>query len=72
MSGGVGRRQSLDPELLWLWCRPAATAPVQPLAWEPPHAVGAALEMAKRPKKKKIRKESEKDSLPLFSLSLYI
>ena len=22
--------------LLWLWCRPEATAPIQPLAWEPP------------------------------------
>ena len=25
-----------DPVLLWLWRRPAATAPIQPLAWEPP------------------------------------
>ena len=32
-----------DPVLLWLWCRPAATAPIRPLAWEPPHAVSAAL-----------------------------
>ena len=23
-----------DPVLLWLWCRPAAAAPVLPLAWE--------------------------------------
>jgi len=29
--------------LLWLWCRLAATAPIQPLAWEPPYAVDAAL-----------------------------
>ena len=35
---------------LWLWCRPAATAPIQPLPWEPRYAEGAAL---KRPKKKK-------------------
>ena len=27
-----------DPALLWLWCRPAAIAPIQPLAWEPPYA----------------------------------
>ena len=47
---GVGCRRSSDPELLWLGCRPAATAPIQPLAWEPPNAMGAAL---KRPKKKK-------------------
>ena len=24
-------------------CRPAATAPIQPLAWEPPYAAGATL-----------------------------
>ena len=32
-----------DPGLLWLWCRPAAIAPIRPLAWEPPYATGAAL-----------------------------
>ena len=32
-----------DPALLWLWCRLAATAPMRPLAWEPPYASGAAL-----------------------------
>ena len=36
-----------DPELLWLWCRPAGTATVQPLAWEPPYAVVAALDKTK-------------------------
>jgi len=36
-----------DPALLWLWCRPVATAPIRPLAWEPPCAAGAALEKAK-------------------------
>ena len=39
--------------LLWLWCRLAAAAPIQPLAWEPPYAGGAAQEMAKKKKKKK-------------------
>ena len=29
-----------------------ATALIGPLAWEPPYALGAALEKAKRPKKK--------------------
>ena len=29
--------------LLWLWHRPAAVAPIRPLAWEPPCAVGVAL-----------------------------
>ena len=29
-----------DLAWLWLWCRLAAAAPVQPLAWELPHAAG--------------------------------
>ena len=37
---------------LWLWCRPAATAPIQPLAWEHPRALGAALKSGKKKKKK--------------------
>ena len=32
-----------DPVLLWLWCRPAAVAPIQPLTWVPPYAIGMAL-----------------------------
>ena len=43
MSCGVGHRRSLDLALLWLWHRPAAIALIQPLAWEPPYAVDAAL-----------------------------
>ena len=39
-SCGVGRRCGSDPELLRLWCRPAARASIRPLAWEPTHAVG--------------------------------
>ena len=53
MSCGVGRRRSLDPALLWLWCKLAATALIRPLAWESPYAMGVALEKTKRPKKKK-------------------
>ena len=52
MSCGVGRRCSSNPMLLWLWCRLAAVAPVSSLAWEPPYAVGAALEKTKKKKKK--------------------
>ena len=59
MSYGVGRKGGSDPELLWLWSRPAATASIRPLAWEPPHATGAALEKEKRQKKKKKRKKKE-------------
>ena len=47
VSCGAGRRPSLDPALLWLWRRPAAMAPIRPLAWEPPYAAGAALEKDK-------------------------
>ena len=43
VSCGVGRRRGLDPTLLWLWYRPAATVPIRSLAWEPPYATGAAL-----------------------------
>ena len=39
--------------MLWLWYKLAATAPIRPLAWEPPHASSAALEKTERPKKKK-------------------
>ena len=42
-----------DPALLCLRCRPVATAPIQPLGWEPPYATGAAQEMAKRQNKTK-------------------
>ena len=51
MRCGVGRRRGSDPELLWLWHKPVATAPIRPLDWEPPYAAGVALENAKRPKK---------------------
>ena len=44
MSCGVGHRRVLHLVLLSLWCRLAVTAPIGPLAWEPPCAMGAALE----------------------------
>ena len=43
MCCGVGGKRSSDPTLLWLWCSPAATALIRPLAWELPYAAGAAL-----------------------------
>ena len=52
MSCGVGLRLGSDPALLWLWHRPVAAAPIEPLAWEPPQAVGVALEKGKRQKKR--------------------
>ena len=51
VSWGVGRRHGSDPVLLWLWCRPAAVAPIRPLAWEPPYAAGVALKIKKFKKK---------------------
>ena len=44
----AGHRFSWDPLLQWLWCRPAATAPIRPLAWESPYASGAVLEKTNR------------------------
>ena len=52
MSCGVGHRRGLDPALLQLWCRPAAVALIQPLAWEPPYTTGAAQENGKNTQKK--------------------
>ena len=48
VSCGVGRRHSSDLALLWLWHRPVAAALIGPLAWEPPYAVGMALEKIKK------------------------
>ena len=36
-----------DPVLPWLWCRPAAVAPIGPRAWEFPYAIGMALKRKK-------------------------
>ena len=54
MSCGVGHRCGSDPALLWPWHRPVATSPIRPLAWEPPYAVGVALEKTERQKNQKI------------------
>ena len=43
MSCGIALRHGLDPALMWLLCRPAAVALIQPLAWESPYAMGVAL-----------------------------
>ena len=59
VSCGVDHRCGSDPKLLWLWCRPAATAWIRPLAWEPPYAEGATLEKAKRQKRKNYKGDSQ-------------
>ena len=62
MSYGVGRRHGWDLAWLWLWCRLATTAPIRPLAWEPPYAPGVAL--------KRQKKQTPQMSLPLPGNSL--
>ena len=52
MSYSVGRRCGSDPKLLWLWCRPVATAPIRPLAWELPYATDVVLKSKKEKKRK--------------------
>ena len=64
MSCGVGRRRHSDPALLWLWHGLTAVAPMRPLAWEPPYAMGAALKKDKRQKKK----ERERRGIELYSI----
>ena len=66
MSCGVGRRQGSDLALVWLWRRPAATVPIQPLAWESPYAAGAALKKKKKKKKrpqKNCKSKTQKDQM---------
>ena len=60
-SQSVGHRCSLDPEFLWLWCRPAAVALNQPLTWELLYAAGVAIK-----KRKKERKGAKFESFILF------
>ena len=48
MNCGVGHRWGSDLALLWLWCRPAATPLIGPLAWELPYATGVAMKKKKR------------------------
>ena len=52
VSCGAGRRFGLDPASLWLWYSLTAVALNQPLAWELPYAMGAALK--RRQEKKEI------------------
>ena len=54
----------IDPELLWLWSRPAAAAPARPLAWEPPYTTGVALKRQKTKKEKSLHLEC---SSPIFT-----
>ena len=67
MGSGIGHRRSSDPKLLCLWHRLAAIAPIRPLAWEPPWALGAALKEQKNKKQKtKNKKIKLKMKLSIF------
>ena len=52
MSCGVGHKHGTDPMLLWLWYRPAAVAPIRPLAWGPPYATNVAIKTEKKKRTK--------------------
>ena len=71
MSCGVGRRRGLDPPLLWLRRRPAATAPIRPLAWEPPYALGSSPRKGKKKKKKKKKKSFPRDCITRPEIRIY-
>ena len=51
-----------DLVLLWPWCRLAAVAPIGPLAWEPPYAVGVGPKKTKDKKKKKKKEKRNSNS----------
>ena len=67
-SCGVVCRHSSDLALLWLWCRPAAVAPIGSLAWEPPCATCMALKSKERKnERERKKKEGKKGRKPGIS-----
>ena len=63
MSCGAGHSHSSDPPLLWLLHRLAGAAPIQPLAWELPYAVGAALKRLKNNNNKEEEEKKRKEKM---------
>ena len=57
MSCGIGHRRGPDPVLLWLWHRPAAVAPIPPLAWKLPYAMDVALKRYTHKKRHTLEKK---------------
>ena len=66
VSCGVGCRGSSDLARLWLWHRPAAAAPIGPLAWELLYAVGTDL------KSKNIQKTKKRTNKKTSIILLYL
>ena len=48
--------------MLWLWRRPAATAPIGPLAWKTPMCYGSGPRNGKKTKNKKIKNKRQRES----------
>ena len=69
MSCAVDCRLGSDPALLWLWCRPAAIAPIRLLAWEPPYAVGSGPRKDKKTKRQQ-QQQQQKKGLKLIKLEM--
>ena len=67
VSCDVGCRCSLDPALLCLWHRPVTTAPIGPLAWEPPYVAGVALK-----KQNEIKSKNKKHYCLINNISLLL
>ena len=62
MSCGVGPRRGLDPTLLRLLFRLAATPLIGPLAWKPPYAAGVSLKKKNKKKTKKTLLSKKKNN----------
>ena len=75
MSCGVGHRCGSDLALLWLLSRPATTASIKPLAWEPPYAAEGPEKGEKDKKKKEKKRTKEKHRINMktrFKMAIYI
>ena len=52
-----------------LWCRPAATVLIRPLAWELPYATGVALKRMRRRGRGRKRRKKRKKKNPYFGVT---
>ena len=66
MSYGVGDRRGSDPASLWLCCRPAAAALIQPLPWQ----LSCASAVALKGKKKKKKVDFVREEYPYLFLNV--